>query len=247
MNSQGNVRRMALITGSTGLLGRAICERLAKDGVELCLSYLSSNSVAEEQAHTLSQQFGTRCVATRLDVTRADSVQTAVDELVRNYGGVDILVTAHGVAPQQVLRFARNEDIEQAFAVNAAGNVYCVRAVLPAMQRRRWGRMVLLGSAAVEGRVGQSVYAASKAAQLGLVRCTAREYAKYGITINVVAPAIVEGGPATRGNQREKLLERFPMGSFVPPEDVASAVAFLASDEARSITGQQLVIDGGRS
>lgn len=246
MSLAANGKRLALVTGSTGLLGRAICHRLAEQGIDLCLGHLSSQEAAQEQAQTLSDTFGVACSLAQLDVTSPASVQGAVNELIESRGQIDMLVAAHGVAPHHALRFSPDEEIQNAFRINAEGTVYCVRAVLPIMQRQRWGRIVLLGSAATEGRVGQAVYAASKAALVGLARSAAREYAKYGITVNVLAPAVVEGGPATQGEERAKLLESYPLGRFVLPEEVAATVAFLVSEEAASITGQQLILDGGR-
>ena len=242
----GSNNRLALVTGATGLLGRAICERLASQGIDLCLGYSNSQDAAEQQAQALSETTGASCSTVKFDVTNKSQVQAAVDELAKSRGRLDILVAAHGIAQQQFLRFSKEEEIQDALRINVEGTIHCIVAVLPHMQRGEWGRVVLLGSAAAEGRVRSAVYAASKSALNGLVRSAAREHAGHGITFNVLAPAVVEGGPATVGDGRAKLLEEYPLGRFVLPEEVAGAAAFLVSDEAATITGQQIIIDGGR-
>ncbi|REJ89321.1 MAG: SDR family NAD(P)-dependent oxidoreductase [Planctomycetota bacterium] len=244
--SPAEKNRLALVTGSTGLLGRAICHRLAREGFDLCLGYARSGEAAEQLAEELAASSGVTCSTLGFDVTSAKDVQAAVGQLVESRGRVDVLVAAHGVAPLALLRFTREDDIQNAFRINAEGTVHCVSAVLPVMQRQNWGRIVILSSAAAEGRTGQAVYAASKSALRGLIQSAAREYAAYGVTLNSVAPAVVEGNPATQSDQREKLLSDYPLGRFVTPDEVAAATAFLVSDEAATMTGQNLIIDGGR-
>lgn len=246
MTTTADNKRVALITGATGLLGRAICERLAAAGVDLCLACSSSEADAKQLAESLSDKHGVTCSAVCFDVTSVSEVQTAVGQVAESHGRLDILVAAHGVAPQQFLRFTKEEDIQQALRINTEGTIHCVTAVLPHMQRSNFGRVILLGSAAADGRPRSAAYAASKAALNGLVRSAAREHSGHGITFNVIAPAVVEGGPATQSEQRDKLLEEYPLGRFIAPEEVAATAAFLASDDAATITGQQIFIDGGR-
>lgn len=244
--SSDSHKRVALITGASGLLGRAICRRLASDGIDLCLGYANSDVSAGQLAEDLSSSAGVVCSTVKFDVTSAGDIQRAVAEVAESHGRIDILVAAHGVAPQQFLRFTREEDVQLAMRVNVEGTIHCVTAVLPHMQRGEWGRVVLLGSAAAAGRARSAVYAASKSALVGLARSAAVEHAGHGITFNVVAPAVVEGGPATKGESREKLLADYPLGRFVLPEEVAATTAFLVSDDAATLTGQHLIIDGGR-
>lgn len=239
-------KKVALVTGATGLLGQVICRRLAAEGVHLGLGCTSNEAAANTLAAELSQDFGIECSVHPFDVKSAGEVQAAVTDLAERHGRVDILVAAHGVAPQQFLRFTREEDVQSAFRVNAEGTIHCVTAVLPHMQQNNFGRVVLLGTAAVLGRLRSAVYSASKSALEGLVRSASLEHAAHGITFNIVSPAVVEGGPATIGDGRDKLLKDYPLGRFILPEEVAGTIAFLTSEAAASITGQQIIMDGGR-
>jgi 3-oxoacyl-[acyl-carrier protein] reductase len=236
--------RVALITGATGLIGRAAAEALARAGAALVLSCQKNLENAEDlgAACTRAHNVPTRALA--FDVRDPGAVSAAVASAASWQGGLDILVTCHGLAPRQFLRFASPEQVAEILAVNTIGTIYCVQACLPYMSRKRFGRVVLVGSAAASGRPQYAVYSASKSALVGLVRAAAKEYGSQGVTFNVVSPSVVEGSASTRGEHREKLLAAFPVGRFVAPDEVGAAIVFLASAAGGSLTGHVVVIDG---
>jgi 3-oxoacyl-[acyl-carrier protein] reductase len=235
--------RVALVTGATGRIGRCVARRLAGAGTALCLGYSRSTEAATALSEEIESEHGVPCTTRGFDVGDATAVAVAVREVAAWRGRLDILVGAHGVGYREFLRASRDDDIEAVVRLNTLGAVHCARSVVPQMTRNGFGRVIFIGSAAAGGRVRQAVYAASKSALLGLVRSAAREHAAQGVTFNLVSPGLIEGSPATAGASREKALAAYPMGRFIDPEEVAAAVAFLASAEARSITGHDLVLD----
>jgi len=236
--------RVALITGATGLIGRAAAEALARAGAALVLACQRNLERAEELGSECRRTHSVPTHALAFDVRDPRAVAVAVASAASWRGGLDILVTCHGLSPGQFLRFTAPEQVAETLAVNTIGTIYCVQASLSHMNQRRFGRVVLVGSAAARGRSQYAVYAASKSALVGLVRAAAKEYASQGVTFNVVSPGIVEGSPHTRGEHRDKLLAAFPGGRFVAPDEVGAAIVFLVSAAGVSLTGHELVVDG---
>jgi 3-oxoacyl-[acyl-carrier protein] reductase len=231
-----NQRRVVLVTGAGGLLGRAITKRMKQTGALLYLGHQGDQPRAELKA---LEDESARCV--QLNVTSETSVDSAVSTIVAAHGPIDVLVYAAGLMFHRPLRYCTQADVERMFAVNVFGAIYCAKAVIPDMSRAGWGRIVWIGSrAATAGVVSSSLYTATKAALSGLCRSTSKEYASLGITANVVSPAKLEDGQESNAPPKSS----YPMGRFIDPSEVAEAVAFLASDAASAITGQTLEIDG---
>jgi NAD(P)-dependent dehydrogenase (short-subunit alcohol dehydrogenase family) len=192
---------------------------------------------------------GLRAGFVQVDVSRQPDVEAMVQQVCERYGGVDILVNNAGIRPTRPVLEMSAADWERVLAVNLSGTFYCCRAVAPHMVERRWGRIVSISSlAAQQGSTGgHSHYAASKAGIVGFSRSLARELAPSGITVNVVSPGWIdtEGWEGQLDGHRDEYAARVPLGRLGTPEDVAHAVAFLASDEAAYITGVTLPVNGG--
>ena len=195
------------------------------------------------------QAGGTKVVAVAGDVTRKADVEALVREVVTAFGRVDVLINNAGINRDAMTAKMGEEQWDAVLAVNLKGTFLCAQAVLPAMAERGWGRVINTSSIGALGNVGQANYAASKAGVIGLTRTLALEYAKYGVTVNCVAPGAVmtrmlAGVP---DHIKEKIVARIPVGRIAQPEDIAAAHLFLASEEAAFITGQVLFVDGGMS
>ncbi|MCB9655895.1 MAG: 3-oxoacyl-ACP reductase FabG [Deltaproteobacteria bacterium] len=239
--------KVALVTGGSRGIGRAIALALAQEGADVTFSYTSN----EEAAHTTVAAIeagGGRASARRFDVKDAEACRAEVDALVKAKGGLHILVNNAGVAIDGLLMRYKDDDLHRSFETNVFGPFYLVRAASRAMMKAKWGRIIMLGSVIGEmGNVGQSAYAATKAAVDGLTRSVARELASRNITANVVAPGYIDTDmtKALPEEARARLVEMIPAGSVGSPEDIAHTVAFLASERARYITGQVIEVNGG--
>ena len=239
--------RVAIVTGALGGIGRAICRKLGSLGAKVVVSDVS----LPDTAQALSQEvkaLGGDAMLCPADVSVAEEVQRLVDEVLGAYNRIDILVNNAGIVRDTLLLRMSDADWDQVLAVNLRGAFLCTRAVLRSMVRRRWGRIINMASVVgLVGNAGQANYAASKAGLIGLTKATAREVASRGITVNALAPGFIDTPMTQRlpDSLKGELLKQIPLGRFGLPEDVAAAVAFLASDEAAYITGQVLNIDGG--
>jgi len=204
---------------------------------------LSSDAVAAEIAAA-----GGQADTAIVDVTRADSVQAAVDGVLGRHGRVDVLVNNAGIARDQLLMRMKREEWDAVMGINLTGAFTCSQAVLRPMMRQRSGRIISISSVVGQmGNAGQSNYAASKAGLIGFTKAVAREVAARNVTVNVVAPGLIDTDMtrALSESVRSEWAAKVPLGRLGTPEDVAAAVAFLASDEASYITGQVLAVNGG--
>jgi NAD(P)-dependent dehydrogenase (short-subunit alcohol dehydrogenase family) len=245
--------RRALVTGAGRGIGRAVALRLAAQGPELVLAARTRSeveAVAEE-----ARARGARAVAVVADVARPESVLA----LFREAGPVDVLVNAAGVAPSAPLVKTSDEVWRSALETNLSGTFFCLRAALPGMMERGWGRVVNLAS--IAGKTGYpyiAAYAASKHGVLGLTKVAALESAERGVTVNAVCPGyvdspmtdasvarIVEKTGLPAGDVRKRLEDMSPQKRLMTADEVAALVVFLCGDEARGITGQALSLDGG--
>lgn len=238
--------KVALVTGSTRGLGRAMAERLAAEGASVVVTGRDGRR-AQEVAEQLVAQ-GHQAIGLALEVSDAASVANALNEIEERLGPVDILVNNAGINRDMLLVRMDEEAWEEVMRVNVTGAYRLAKGVLRGMMKRRWGRIINVSSVVgLIGNPGQTNYGASKAALIGFTKSLAREVASRGITVNAVAPGFIQSDmtDALSAEQKERLAEKIPMGRIGRPEEVASCVAFLASDDAAYITGHTLVVDGG--
>ena len=237
--------RVALVTGASRGLGRAMAETLAAAGATVVAGARGSH--ADETAHAITAAGG-RAEAVALDITDAAAVQACVDGLLARHGRIDVLVNNAGITRDQLLMRMKREDWDAVLATNLTGTFTCTQAALKSMIRQRSGRIVCVTSVVGQmGNAGQANYAASKAGVIGFVKSLAREVASRSITVNAVAPGLVETDMtrAMTGAARDEWAAKIPLGRLGTPADVAGAVLFLASDAASYITGHVLAVNGG--
>lgn len=237
--------RVAIVTGSGRGIGRAIALKLAEVGATVVVNDIgeAAQSVAEE-IRAMNRQ----SLAILADVSSSSDVARLMETTKATYGKVDILVNNAGITRDQILVRMSDEDWDRVLNVNLRSVFLCSRAVLRQMIKQRWGRIISIASiVGVAGNPGQANYASAKAGIIGLTRTIAREVASRGITANVIAPGFIDTEMTQRleEKQRQELMGHIPLGYPGSPRDVAEAVAFLASEEARYITGQILNVDGG--
>lgn len=235
--------KKALVTGATGGLGGAIARLLHAQGASIALS-----GTRVEALEALAAELGERAVVTPCNLADKDSVEALVPAAEEKLGGLDILVNNAGVTRDNLFMRLKDEDWDSVIAVNLTAAFRLSRAAVKSMMRRRYGRIVSIGSiVGVTGNPGQGNYAASKAGLIGMSKALAAEVASRNITVNVVAPGFIES-PMTQAlneKQREGILADVPMGRLGAGADVAAAVVYLASDEAAYVTGQTLHVNGG--
>jgi NAD(P)-dependent dehydrogenase (short-subunit alcohol dehydrogenase family) len=239
--------RVALITGAARGIGAATARRFAREGALVALNDVGGSDL-EGLAAEIRGGGGT-AVALAGDVARRADVERVVQETMAAFGRVDILINNAGIARDAMAAKMTEEQWDAVLAVNLKGTFLCAQAVLPGMRERGWGRVVNTSSVGALGNIGQANYAASKAGVIGLTRTLALEYAKYGVTVNAVAPgpvmtSMLAGVPDAI---KEKIVARVPAGRIAQPDEIAAVHAFLASDDAAFVTGQVLFVDGGMS
>ena len=244
MSLKGNV---ALVTGGSRGIGRAVCLELARQGAAVAVNY-AGNSAAAEETVQLCRALGVEAEAFRADVADPAACDALVAAVKERWGRLDILVNNAGIARDGLLMTAKEEDFAQTLDTNLKGAYFCTKAAAKVMLRQKYGRIVCLSSiVGLRGNPGQTAYAASKAGVLGLVKAAAKELAGRDITVNAVAPGYIETDmtAALPGKAREAMLGTIPKGRPGAPEEVARAVAFFAAKESAYITGQVLCVDGG--
>ena len=236
--------KVAIVTGSARGIGREIALRLAEAGANIVISDIAGAESAAEEI----KKMGRRSLAVTADVSSAADVASLVEKTAGELGRIDILVNNAGIARDQLLLRMSDEDWEVVLNVNLKSVFLCTRAVLRPMIKQRWGRIISISSiVGIVGNPGQANYASSKAGIIGFTKTIAREVGSRGITVNAIAPGFIVSKMTDQLSEEQKgeMLKRIPLGSLGTPRDVAEAVAFLASEEARYITGQVLGVDGG--
>lgn len=239
--------KIALVTGGSRGIGRACCVALAQEGADVTFTYGSNQAAAEETVAAVEAAGGT-ANAVRFDVQDPEACKAAVNDLVKAKGALHVLVNNAGVSIDGLLMRYKDEDLERIFRTNVHGPFFLARAAARPMMKAKWGRIIMMGSVVGEmGNVGQSAYAATKAALDGMAKSMARELASRNITCNVVAPGFIatDMTEALGDDVKQGMLAAIPLGQMGGVEDVANAVTFLASDAARYVTGHVLHVNGG--
>lgn len=241
------MRQVALVTGASRGIGRAIAAELSAEGWAVCVNYLEQKAAAEDLVRRLRAQ-GREAIALQADVADRQAVETMVRTVEAELGPVGLLVNNAGISRQGLFQDTSDADWDRILAVNLTGARNTIQAVLPHMLREKRGCIVNISSIwGLRGASCEVAYACSKAAIVGLTRSLALELAPSGIRVNCVAPGCIETdmvrvlGPETRA----MLVEETPLGRLGTPEDIAHAVAFFASEKAAFLTGQVLTADGG--
>lgn len=240
-------RRVALVTGASGGIGGACALELARGGYDVGV-HCHAHPEAGERIAAAVREAGGRAWLVPFDAADGAAVERGVGAFARERGRLDALVAAAGVVRNQMLGLTSAEDFEKLWAVNLRGACLAAKAASKAMLRGRWGRIILLGSVVGQrGNAGQTAYAATKAGLVGLGKSLARELAPRGITVNVVAPGLVETAMLQdlTNQQRAAILQSIPMRRLAAPEEIAALIGFLCGEAAGYITGAVIPADGG--
>ncbi len=240
-------RRTALVTGGSRGIGKAICERLAADGINVAIGYNRDSETAEKLAQEL-QSIGVEAAALQGSVENLYEVKKVFSQVKKVFGSLDILVNNAGITADKTLVKMERETWLRVIQINLFGTYHCCREALPTMLSQGYGRIINVSSIiGLTGNVGQSNYAASKAGVIGFTKSLALEVATKGVTANVVAPGFIatEMTKKIPAHIYQKIEESIPMKRFGQPEEVARLVSFLAAEESAYITGQVYGINGG--
>ena len=239
--------KVAVVTGGSRGIGRAICLHLAGLGAKVVINYVSRPEAAEETKAQVEANGG-ECLIVKFNVADTSEVQHAFKKITDECGRVDILVCNAGITRDNLLIKMNEEAWDEVMAVNLKGAFNCIKAGCRPMMKQRWGRIILITSVVgFSGNAGQANYSAAKAGMVGLTRTSARELASRGITVNCVAPGFIDTDMTSDLPEaiKEKMLAEIPLGAFGQPEDIANAVSYLASDGAGYVTGQAIHVNGG--
>lgn len=239
--------KVAIVTGASRGIGRAIAIELAKAGATVVINY-AGNAAAAQEVKDIITQNGGQAITVQANVTDAEAVKLLVKTTIENFGHVDILINNAGITRDIPLAMMKEEDWDAVINTNLKGIYNCTKAVLKPMIKQKCGKIINMTSVVgIMGNAGQANYAAAKAGVIGFTKSMARELASRSITVNAIAPGYIttDMTAAIPEQAKAELAKKIPLGRLGTPEDVAVAVLFLASESANYITGQTLNIDGG--
>ena len=238
--------QVVLVTGGARGIGKAIAENFAKRGADLVIADISLSS-AEETAKEIAAT-GVRTLALGLDVSKSGEVTAAFEKIMKEFGRIDVVINNAGITRDGLILRMKEEDWDAVININLKGVFLCSKEAVKLMVKQRYGRIVNIASVvAFMGNPGQANYSASKAGIVGLTKTIAKEYASRGVTVNAVAPGFIATAmtEALPDNIKQEMLKSIPVGAFGSVDDVANAVAFLASPAHGYITGQVIHVNGG--
>ena len=239
--------KVALVTGASRGIGRAVAIRLAKSGAKIAVNY-AGNQAAAEEVKQIIEQTGGEAILVQADISNAESVDAMVAAVMEAFGRIDILVNNAGITRDTLLMRMKEADWNAVIQTNLTGVFYVTKAVSKIMMKQRYGKIVNMSSVVgLMGNAGQANYAAAKAGVIGFTKSMAKELAARNITVNAIAPGFIatDMTAVLSDKVKEDLATKIPMGRLGEADDIASAVLFLVSDSANYITGQTLNVDGG--
>ena len=239
--------RSALVTGAGRGIGRAIAVALAKAGADVAINY-AGNEAAAKETERLCAEYGVKTLVIQADVSDGESCKAMVEQVKETFGKIDILVNNAGITKDKLMIGMSEADFMDVINTNLKGSFLCMQLVSKLMIKQRYGRIINLSSVVgLHGNAGQVNYAASKAGVIGMTKSAAKELASRNITVNAVAPGMIETDMTAviPEKAKEAMMAGIPMGRAGKPEEIATVVAFLASEEAAYMTGQVVSVDGG--
>jgi 3-oxoacyl-[acyl-carrier protein] reductase len=239
--------KVALVTGASRGIGRAIALTLAEAGADVAVNYSGSEAAAGEVVQAI-EAMGRKAIKIQADVASSAQVDDMMKHVLETFGKIDILVNNAGITRDNLIMRMKEDEFDQVIATNLKGVFNCVKAATRPMMKQRSGRIINISSVVgVLGNPGQVNYVAAKAGVIGLTKASARELASRGITVNAVAPGFIETDMTDKMPEgaREQMITQIPLSRLGQPEDIAKAVRFLASDDASYMTGQTIHVDGG--
>jgi len=240
--------KIALVTGSSRGIGRSIAIHLGKAGARVVVNYASNEKEAIETASLVKAAGGAEPYVKGFDVSNPEAVNDAIADIEKSYGTIDVLVNNAGIVKDGLLLRYKDEDWRRVIDTNLSGAFYCSRVCSRQMIKKRWGRIINISSIVGEaGNAGQVAYVSAKAGLIGLTKALAKELASRNVTVNAVTPGYIntEMTAALKPEAKQALEQEIPLGFVGDAADVATSVAFLASEEARYITGHVLAVNGG--
>lgn len=239
--------KVALITGATRGIGKQIAIKLAKEGYNIAINYRKENEELENTKREIEEQ-NVKCLAVQGDVSNFEDTKRFVDEVINEFGAIDVLVNNAGITKDMLILRMQKEDFESVVNVNLTGTFNVTKNVVPYMMKKRSGRIINISSVVgISGNAGQTNYSASKAGIIGFTKSLAKEVASRNILVNAVAPGFIETDMTSilKDDVKAEIAKNIPLKRMGTAEDVANVVKFLASEDSSYITGQVINVDGG--